>query len=54
MRKTPNIGQENGENNEQEKTKTKKNIEITVLLRHLSNFWRTLDIPFCETKLILT
>ena len=51
MRKTPNIGQENGENNEQEKTKTKKNIEI---LRHLSNFWRTLDIPFCETKLILT
>ena len=56
MRKTPNADQENGENTEQKNTKTKKNIKIIVLLKHLSNFWRTLDIPLinCEIKLILT
>ena len=33
-----------------------KNVEIVVPLRHLSNFWRTLDMPLinCEVSLILT
>ena len=35
---------------------TKKEVEIVVPLKHLSNFWRTLDIPLinCEINLILT
>ena len=34
----------------------KKNHEIIVPLKHLSNFWRTLDMPLinCEINLILT
>ena len=54
--KTSNENQENGENTEQENTKTKKNLEIIVPLKHLSNFWRTLDILLinCEINLILT
>ena len=34
----------------------KKDAEIVVPLKHLSNFWRTLDIVFvnCEINLILT
>ena len=43
--KTSNANQENGENTEQGNTKTKKNLEIVVPLKHLSNFWRTLDMP---------
>ena len=43
--KTSNSNQENGENNEQNNTKTKKNLNIAVPLKHLSNFWRTLDMP---------
>ena len=39
--KTSKANQENGENTEQENTKTKKKIEIVVSLKHLSNFWRT-------------
>ena len=37
------------------KTK-KKNCEIIVPLKYLSNFWRTLDMPLinCEINLILT
>ena len=33
-----------------------KNVEIIVLLKYLSNFWRTLDIPLinCEVNLELT
>ena len=33
-----------------------KNVGIAVLLKYLSNFWRTLEIPLfnCETNLILT
>ena len=33
-----------------------KNIEIMVLLKYLSNFWRTLEMPLinCEINLILT
>ena len=54
--KTTNENQENGENIEQENTKTKKNIKIVVPLKHLSNFWRTLDMPLnnCEVSLTLT
>ena len=37
--KTSNANQENGENTERENTKTKKNLEIIVPLKHLSNFW---------------
>ena len=54
--KTSNANQENGENTEQGNTKTKKNLEIVVPLKHLSNFWRTLDMPLinCEVSLTLT
>ena len=54
--KTSNANQEDGENTEQGNTKTKKNLEIVVPLKHLSNFWRTLDMPFinCEISLTLT
>ena len=33
-----------------------KNVEIMVQLKHLSNFWRTLEMPLinCEVNLILT
>ena len=51
--KTSNANQEDGEKNEQENTKTKKNIEIVVPLNDLSNLWRSLDIPLinCEVSL---
>ena len=41
--KTPNNGNE-------------KDVEVMVPLKHLSNFWRTLEIPLinCEVNLILT
>ena len=54
--KTSNANQENDENTEQGNTKTKKNLEIVVPLKHLSNFWRTLDMSFinCEISLTLT
>ena len=41
--KTPNNGNE-------------KDVEIMVLLKYLSNFWRTLEMPLvnCEVNLILT
>ena len=51
--KTSNANQENGENTEQENTKTKTNLKIVVPLKHLSNFWRTLDIINCEVSLTL-
>ena len=33
-----------------------KDVEIMVPLKHLSNFWRTLELPLiiCEVDLILT
>ena len=33
-----------------------KNVEIMVLLKYLSNFWRTLEMPLinCDINLILT
>ena len=54
--KTSNANQEDGENTEQGNTKTKKNLKIVVPLRHLSNFWKTLDMPLinCEVSLTLT
>ena len=35
---------------------TEKEVEIVVPLKHLSNFWRTLDLALinCELKLTLT
>ena len=35
---------------------TKNDIEVVIPLKHLSNFWRRLDIPLinCEVELILT
>ena len=34
----------------------RKNVEIMVLIKYLSNFWRTLEMPLinCEVNLILT
>ena len=34
----------------------KEKVKIVVLLKHLSNFWRTVDIPLtnCKINLILT
>ena len=54
--KTLTANQENGENTGQGNTNTKKILEIVVPLKHLSNFWRTLDIPLisCEVSLTLT
>ena len=36
--------------------KTEKNLEVVVPLTHLSNFWRTSDMPLinCEINLTLT
>ena len=49
------IANQNGENSEQRNTKTKKNLKIVVPLKHLSNFWRTLNMPLinCEVSLTL-
>ena len=54
--KTSNANQENGENAKQGNTKTKRNLEIVVPLKYLSNFWRTLYMPLinCEVCLTLT
>ena len=54
--KTSNANQENGDNTEEENAKTKTNLKIVVPLKHLSNFWRTLDMPLnnCEVSLTLT
>ena len=38
--KTSNANQENSENTEQNNRKTKKNLEIVVPLKHLSNSWK--------------
>ena len=34
----------------------KNNVKIVIPLKHLSNFWRNLNIPLinCEVELILT
>ena len=35
---------------------TKNDVKVVVPLKHLSNFWRSLNIPLinCEVELILT
>ena len=53
-RKTLNANQENGKNTEQGNTKTKKKLEIVVPLKHLSNFWRRLDMPLINCEVFLT
>ena len=54
--KTSNVNKKNGEKTEQRDMKTKKNLEVVVPLKHLSNFWRTLDMSLinCEVSLTLT
>ena len=54
--KTSNTDQENRENTEQENIKIKKDLEIVVSLKYLSNFWITLDMPLinCEAPMTLT
>ena len=54
--KTSNINLENGANTERGNRKIKKNLDIVVPLKHLSNFWKTLDMLLinCEVSLILT
>ena len=54
--KASNANLENGANTDRENTKIKKNIDVVVPLKYLSNFWKTLDIPLinCEVSLILT
>ena len=53
--KTSNANQEDGEDTEPGNKKTQKNLEIVAPLKHLSNFWRTLDMPLinCEVSLTL-
>ena len=53
-RKTSNANRENGENSERENAKIKKNLEIVVLLKYLSDFWRTLDMPLITYQESLT
>ena len=54
--KISNANQEDVENIEQGNTRTKKNLEIVVPLKHLSSFWRSLDMLLinCEVFLTLT
>ena len=54
--KTTNANQENGENTEEGNTKTNKYFEIVAPLKHLSTFWRSLDMSLinCEVSLTLT
>ena len=53
---TSNANQENDESTEQGNAKAKKNLEIIVPLKHLSNFWKTSGMPLinCEVSLTLT
>ena len=41
-------------NTEQGNKKTKKNLEIVVPLKYLSNFWRSLDMPLVNCEISLT
>ena len=44
------------DNNENNNRKKNKNVEIVVPLKHLTNFWRPLDMSLinCEINLVLT
>ena len=52
--KTSNANQEDGEDTEPGNKKTQKNLEIVAPLKHLSNFWRTLDMPLINCEVYLT
>ena len=54
--KTLNANQENKRNTEQNNRKTKRNLEIVVPLKYLSNFWGNVDMSLinCEVSLTLT
>ena len=52
--KTSNANQEDSENSEQGNSKTKKNIEIVVPLKDLSNFSRSLDMSLINFEVSLT
>ena len=52
--KISNTNRENGRNTEQKNTKAKRNLEIVVPIKHLSNFWRSLDIPLINCEMFLT
>ena len=52
--KITNANQKDGENTEQENTKSKKNLEIVFPLKYLSNFSRTLDMPLINCEVVLT
>ena len=41
-------------NSEQGNTKTKRNLEIVVSLKYLSNFWRSLDMSLINCEICLT
>ena len=53
--KTSNANQEDGKDTEQGNTNTKRNLEIVVPLKYLSNLWRSLDMSLinCEVSLTL-
>ena len=52
--KISNANQENGENTDQENLKAKKNLELVVPLKHLSNFGRSLNMPQINCEVPLT
>ena len=52
--KTSNANQEDNENSERGNWKTKKNIEIVVPLKDLSNFSRSLDMSLINFEVSLT
>ena len=54
--KTSNANEESSENTEQGNIQIGKNLETVVLLKLLSNFWRTFYLPLtnCEVSLTLT
>ena len=52
--KKSNANQEKGKDPEEGNTKTKRNYEIVVPLKYLSNFGRTLDMPLTNCEVSLT
>ena len=56
IRDSKSFGYETSIRRRLEGKNTEKEVEIFVPLKHLSNFWRTQDIPLinCEIKLLLT
>ena len=54
-RNTYNVGNDDDDNYDANKV-GKNETEIVIPIKHLSNFWKSLDIPLinCEVELILT